>query len=92
MKRFGLLTLLSACYALVLGFTFSTEYSRENSFLLPETTTNGQAKAFESTAMSGSTLIMDRIALLTSPTNQPIADAGKATLHELQSPESAGGN
>ena len=89
MKRFGLLFLLSASYAGLLTIVFSTDFSRENSFLLPATSPSLAAKAFEAPVLAQNTAISDRItALAYIPSGEP--GQGMAAVHgELQSPESA---
>ena len=91
MKRFGLLFLLSASYAGLLGFVFSTDFSRENSFLLPEDGTHATAKPFQAPVMASNSLVHDRIEAHDYVAATLVADAAKAS-SAGQSPESADGN
>jgi hypothetical protein len=92
MKRFGLLTLLSASYAGLLLLIFSTDYSRENSFGFHPIQVHAPAKAFEAPVMADNSAIADHIQVLQSADQNVISDAGKGSSGEAQSPESAGSN
>lgn len=91
MKRFGLLFLLSASYAGLLGFVFSTDYSRENTFLLPENGSFAHAKPFESPVMADNSFVHDRIVAHDYLATNLISEERKAT-NAGQSPESADGD
>lgn len=87
MKKIGLLLLLSASYAGLLTFVFSTDYSRENSFLLPVSSPSPTAKHFESPVMSELADLSERIAAV-QDAQQPTPITTPAQAGE-QSPESA---
>jgi hypothetical protein len=88
MKRLGLLILLSASYAGTLTFVFSTDYSRENSFLLPEAPPKAAAKRFELPVMADFVALAERIATF-DMTAQHLLSNGATTQYSGQSPESA---
>jgi hypothetical protein len=89
MKRFGILFLLSASYAGLLTLIFSTDFSRENSFLLDKPVSKAAGKAFDAPVMAEYAMITDRIASMDRFHKQNVSDADKPVAPE-QSPESAG--
>jgi hypothetical protein len=88
MKKAGLLILLSASYVSILTLIFSTDYSREHSFLLPESTPTATGKHFENPVMGEFADLTERIEARTIAEQQPTRDVAEANAAE-QSPESA---
>jgi hypothetical protein len=89
MKRFGLPILLSACYAGLLFLIFSSDFSKEHSFLLPIDGEKATAKLVAKPTQDFGTSISARLATLQlSQNNAPSTpEAGSSPDH--QSPESA---
>jgi hypothetical protein len=90
MKRFGLPLLLSAGYASLLFGVFSSDFSKEHSFLLKEENHTPRARVMENPQVGRENGLADRIASLTMQDLDPQVD--KPTRHSpaQQSPESAG--
>jgi hypothetical protein len=90
MKRFGLPLLLSAGYASLLFGIFSSDFSKEHSFLLTEEGHTPRARAMENPQEGRENGLADRIASLTVQDLDPQVDKPIHHSPAEQSPESAG--
>jgi hypothetical protein len=93
MKRFGLPLLLSAGYASLLFGIFSSDFSKEHSFLLKDQAhapdLSPRARAMENPVYGRENGLADRIALLSTPDLDLKVDRPIRPSAAVQSPESA---
>ena len=89
MKRFGLPILLSAVYVGLLLLVFSSDFSKEHSFLLPKEVACAHAKAAEKGNPIREESLDARISSLLLERQGPFGEIHSHDEAELQSPESA---
>jgi hypothetical protein len=89
MKRFGLPMLLSAGYASILFLVFSSDFSKEHSFLLEIKSDVPTAKTMEKAAPRFESALTGRIAKLGHGQTHFAATPAASSASDEQSPESA---
>ncbi|HEX2898435.1 MAG TPA: hypothetical protein VHS96_01835 [Bacteroidia bacterium] len=89
MKRFGLPILLSAGYASLLFLVFSSDFSKEHTFLLTKDHSLPNAKALEKPVHNFEASLSNRIAVLRLTHGNLPATPAASSATDQQSPESA---